>query len=42
MNVDKWDWSWNSVNECPVEKPVKATKTAAKPSKAAVKKKKAK
>lgn len=21
MNVDKWDWSWNSVNECPAENP---------------------
>ena len=42
MNVDKWDWSWNSVNECPVEKPAKAAKTAAKPAKAAAKKKKAK
>lgn len=42
MNVDKWDWSWNSVNECPAEKPAKAAKTAAKPAKAAAKKKKAK
>ena len=42
MNVDKWDWSWNSVNECPAEKPAKASKTAAKPAKAAARKKKAK
>ena len=42
MNVDKWDWSWNSVNECPAEKPAKAAKTAAKPAKAAAKNKKAK
>ena len=42
MNVDKWDWSWNSVNECPAEKPAKVAKTAAKPAKAAAKKKKAK
>lgn len=42
MNVDKWDWSWNSVNECPEKKPSKASKTADKATKAAAKKKKAK
>ena len=44
MNVDKWDWSWNSVNQCQsvCDKPAKASKAAAKTGKAAAKKKKAK
>lgn len=44
MNVDKWDWSWNSVNQCQsvCGKPAKASKAAAKTDKAAAKKKKAK
>lgn len=33
MNVDKWDWSWNSVNECPAEKPAKAAKRQPSPPK---------
>ncbi len=40
MNVDKWDWSWNAVNEQPAaKKPAKAKAPKAKAAKPAAKKK---
>lgn len=41
MNVDKWDWSWNSVNECR-QKTRQGIQNGSKPAKAAARKKKAK